>query len=241
MLLSSAKYTILLLYLLQVSSIIKNFSKSAPKTATRIVAQQSKKLSKISNAGQLLIADDLLRNEKTLLTEELKSGVSLSDDIAKKENMMIDDAFKAKGVKPKIKSQNETLKELRNDQIEQAIQELLFEKMSRGNSLWDYSVYEILSEPYFEATINYLSKKYGYKDLKKAELFLLLHEKRVDNERLSKRQVCDILSKFSLSYKTASIKLLKVELSKYDAIVHRLQMYQDSEIKKWRLKKRRKI
>lgn len=238
---ANIKYIILLLYLVQVSSIIKNLSKNLPKTASKVVIQQGGKLSKMSNAGKLLIADDLIRNEKSLLSEELKSGANLSDDIVKKENMLLDDASKIKSIKPKIKSQNETLKDLKNDQIEQAIEELLFEKMSRGNTLWDYSVHEILSEPFYAAAKSYLSNEYGYKVLQKAEVFLLLHEKRVNNMQFSRRQVCDILSKFSLSYKTRSIELLKVELSKYDAIVNRLQTYQDSEVKKWRFKKRKKI
>jgi hypothetical protein len=233
---------ILLIYIpiLQLSGILKNITKQAPKAGRAIkgTVTTAKTGIKLSKSGKLLIADDLLIAERiTPISDEAKMVSKSGDEIIQTEKSVSKESGKIKRLKNKIKNYENEIDELIKDRVEEAIEDLLYEKMTRDNNRWDYSIHQLLNNPFRDSISTFIQTKYGLKIKEKADLFFLLNEMPVEFVQLSRRDVAKILSKYSLSYKIACIDYFKSELVQYEPVIKRLQIYIDTEKIKWKTSK----
>lgn len=219
------KFILFIAILLQITSILKDVLKTTPKSAGTIAKSTTKVLkssTKLSKASNLLVTDDLFKmhdlKSNSLVQEEIKTGVSRAELTATERTHI-------KKIK-KVESSDieKSIDELFQKKIEEAIEEQLYETISRSTSIWDYAIYELMLEKNWSAVLKYFKINHHYHLNNKIDLFLLLHEKQVENFKLTKRDVCKIMSKTKI-YKSYCLDALIVDLSEYKHIVNRLEVY----------------
>jgi hypothetical protein len=219
------KFILFIAILLQITSILKDVLKTTPKSAGTIAKSTTKVLkssNKLSKASELLLADDLFKmhdfKNNSLVKEEIKTGATRAEISATERSQI-------KKIK-KVKSADieNSVDELFQKKIEEAIEEQLYETISRSNGVWDYALYELMLEKNWASVQDYFRMNHHYYLNYKIDLFLLLNEQQVGNLNLTKRDVCKIMSKTKI-YKSTCIDALIVNLSEYEHIVNRLEMY----------------